>query len=32
MHGNDERISLENLRAGSELLMKIVLKVASPAR
>jgi acetylornithine deacetylase/succinyl-diaminopimelate desuccinylase-like protein len=29
MHGNDERISLVNLRTGTELLGKIVLKVAS---
>jgi len=28
MHGNDERISLENLRGGTDLLMKIVLRVA----
>jgi acetylornithine deacetylase/succinyl-diaminopimelate desuccinylase-like protein len=28
MHGNDERISLENLRAGTELLRKIVMEVA----
>ena len=27
MHGNDERISLENLRGGTDLLMKIVLRV-----
>jgi acetylornithine deacetylase/succinyl-diaminopimelate desuccinylase-like protein len=32
MHGNDERISLENLGAGTDLLRKIVLRVAaSPA-
>jgi acetylornithine deacetylase/succinyl-diaminopimelate desuccinylase-like protein len=30
MHGNDERISLENLRAGTELLRKIVMRVAAP--
>lgn len=30
MHGNDERISLENLRAGTELLRKIVVRVAAP--
>ncbi len=30
MHGNDERISLENLRAGTELLTKIVLRVSAP--
>ena len=30
MHGNDERISLENLRAGTDLLRKIVLEVAAP--
>jgi len=28
MHGNDERISLENLRTGTELLRKIVARVA----
>ncbi len=28
MHGNDERIGLDNLRHGAELLEKIVLKVA----
>jgi acetylornithine deacetylase/succinyl-diaminopimelate desuccinylase-like protein len=27
MHGNDERISVENLRAGTELLRRIVLEV-----
>ena len=30
MHGNDERISLENLRSGTELLGKIVREVAAP--
>ena len=30
LHGNDERISLENLRAGTELLRKIVIEVAKP--
>lgn len=30
MHGNDERISFENLRAGTELLRKIVIEVAKP--
>jgi acetylornithine deacetylase/succinyl-diaminopimelate desuccinylase-like protein len=30
LHGNDERISLENLRSGTELLEKIVLEVAKP--
>jgi len=30
MHGNDERISLENLRAGTDLLRKIVVRVAGP--
>lgn len=30
MHGNDERISLENLRAGTDLLRKIVVRVAAP--
>jgi len=29
MHGNDERISLENLRTGTELLGRIVVKVAA---
>jgi acetylornithine deacetylase/succinyl-diaminopimelate desuccinylase-like protein len=29
MHGNDERISLDNLRIGTELLSKIVAKVAA---
>jgi len=29
MHGNDERISLDNLRSGTELLGKIVLSVAA---
>jgi acetylornithine deacetylase/succinyl-diaminopimelate desuccinylase-like protein len=28
LHGNDERIGVENLRAGTELLEKIVLKVS----
>jgi acetylornithine deacetylase/succinyl-diaminopimelate desuccinylase-like protein len=28
MHGNDERISVENLRTGTDLLMKIALRVA----
>ncbi len=28
MHGNDERISIENLQSGTSLLMKIVLEVA----
>jgi acetylornithine deacetylase/succinyl-diaminopimelate desuccinylase-like protein len=28
-HGNDERRSLENLRAGTELLLKVVLAVAA---
>ena len=28
MHGNDERMSLENLRGGTELLRKIVVEVA----
>lgn len=32
MHGNDERISLDNLRAGTELLRSIVLRAtATPA-
>jgi acetylornithine deacetylase/succinyl-diaminopimelate desuccinylase-like protein len=31
MHGNDERISLDNLRAGTDLLRKIVIQVATPA-
>jgi acetylornithine deacetylase/succinyl-diaminopimelate desuccinylase-like protein len=30
MHGNDERISFENLRTGTELLRKIVMEVAAP--
>jgi len=30
MHGNDERLSLENLRAGTELLRKIVVRAAGP--
>jgi acetylornithine deacetylase/succinyl-diaminopimelate desuccinylase-like protein len=30
MHGNDERISLENLRAGTGLLEKIVIEVCKP--
>jgi acetylornithine deacetylase/succinyl-diaminopimelate desuccinylase-like protein len=30
MHGNDERISLESLRSGTDLLSKIVLEVAKP--
>jgi len=30
LHGNDERISLENLRAGTSLLSKIVVEVARP--
>jgi len=29
MHGNDERISLDNLKSGTELLEKIVLRVAA---
>lgn len=29
MHGNDERLSVENLRAGADLLMKIVMKAAA---
>ncbi|MCU1327399.1 MAG: peptidase [Bryobacterales bacterium] len=29
MHSNDERISVENLKAGTDLLEKIVLKVSS---
>lgn len=29
MHGNDERISLENLRGGTELLRKIVVRVCA---
>ncbi|MES1258922.1 MAG: hypothetical protein ABUS51_10845, partial [Acidobacteriota bacterium] len=32
MHGNDERISLNNLIAGTGLLEKIVLKVATASR
>jgi acetylornithine deacetylase/succinyl-diaminopimelate desuccinylase-like protein len=30
LHGNDERISLENLRAGADLLRSIVLEVSRP--
>jgi len=30
MHGNDERIAVGNLRAGADLLAKIVLEVAKP--
>ena len=30
LHGNDERMSVENLRAGTELLRKIVLEAAKP--
>jgi acetylornithine deacetylase/succinyl-diaminopimelate desuccinylase-like protein len=30
MHGNDERISLENLRNGTGLLRRIVLEIAAP--
>jgi acetylornithine deacetylase/succinyl-diaminopimelate desuccinylase-like protein len=30
LHGNDERISLENLRAGTDLLGKIVIEVSRP--
>jgi len=30
MHGNDERMSLENLRTGTDLLRKIVLEAAQP--
>ena len=29
MHGNDERISIENLRGGTELLRKIVVRVCA---
>ncbi|MCU1236809.1 MAG: hypothetical protein JWP63_4776, partial [Candidatus Solibacter sp.] len=29
-HGNDERISLVNLRAGTDLLRQIVIEVAKP--
>ena len=32
MHGNDERISLDNLRAGTELLGKIVMEVSAKGR
>jgi acetylornithine deacetylase/succinyl-diaminopimelate desuccinylase-like protein len=28
MHGNDERISVENLRTGTDLLNRIVVRVA----
>jgi len=30
MHGNDERISLENLRSGTDLLRKIAVEAATP--
>lgn len=30
LHGNDERMSLENLRAGTDLLSKIVMEVSRP--
>ena len=30
MHGNDERLSLDNLRSGTDLLCKIVIEVAKP--
>ena len=30
LHGNDERISLDNLRSGTDLLRKIVVEVAKP--
>jgi acetylornithine deacetylase/succinyl-diaminopimelate desuccinylase-like protein len=30
LHANDERISVENLRAGTELLRKIVERIAMP--
>ena len=29
MHGNDERISIENLRSGTELLKNVVARVAT---
>jgi acetylornithine deacetylase/succinyl-diaminopimelate desuccinylase-like protein len=29
-HGNYERISIRNLHAGTELLLKVVLAVAAP--
>lgn len=29
LHGNDERLSIENLRAGTELLQKIVTRIAT---
>ncbi|MGI8989669.1 MAG: M20/M25/M40 family metallo-hydrolase [Bryobacteraceae bacterium] len=32
MHGNDERISIENLQTGTELLMKIVIEAAGSAK
>jgi acetylornithine deacetylase/succinyl-diaminopimelate desuccinylase-like protein len=32
MHGNDERLSVDNLRAGTDLLRKIVTEVASAPR
>jgi acetylornithine deacetylase/succinyl-diaminopimelate desuccinylase-like protein len=30
LHGNDERMSIANLRSGTDLLGKIVLEVARP--
>ena len=30
LHGNDERMSLDNLRSGTDLLRKIVVEVAKP--
>jgi len=30
LHGNDERMSLDNLRSGTDLLLKIVVEVAKP--
>jgi acetylornithine deacetylase/succinyl-diaminopimelate desuccinylase-like protein len=32
LHGNDERMAVANLRSGTELLGKIVLAIAAPAR
>jgi hypothetical protein len=30
LHGNDERMSIVNLRSGTELLRKIVVEVSKP--
>ena len=31
LHGNDERMAIDNLRSGTELLRKIVVEIAAPA-